>query len=142
MRGYSQERLARACRLSQSTISSYENGSRKSPSDMVCLAQALDVDVFWLSTGEGSMDGPARTPAPRTTTAGAGTAPATAEKSPATPVLMTQATAISMTEMTWPFPTIDSRKFWSLSAKDRQAVEAAVSALIDALRTSDSAQKS
>ncbi|MGB6006557.1 helix-turn-helix domain-containing protein [Castellaniella sp.] len=102
--GLSQAQLAHACGLSQSAISSYENGSRRSPKKLLNLAQALGVDIYWLSRGDGAAH-----PAPHT--------PATMHD-PVSP---------------WPFPSIEPRIFWSLRPKDRQAVEATVSALIDSL---------
>ncbi len=62
LRGLSQETLARACGLSQSAISSYENGTRQSPKKLLSLAQVLEVDIYWLSRGLGDM-----TPSPRVT---------------------------------------------------------------------------
>ena len=55
LRGLSQEALARACGLSQSAISSYENGTRQSPKKLLNLAQVLEVDIYWLSRGLGNM---------------------------------------------------------------------------------------
>jgi transcriptional regulator with XRE-family HTH domain len=55
LRGLSQEALARACGLSQSAISSYENSTRQSPTKLLNLAQALGVDIYWLSRGTGGM---------------------------------------------------------------------------------------
>lgn len=103
-RGLSQAQLARACGLSQSAIASYENGSRLSPKKLLNLAQALEVDIYWLSRG----DSPAETPEPLSL-------------SPQEPALP------------WPFPSIDPHLFWSLRPKDRQTVESTVSALIDNL---------
>ena len=100
LRGLSQHALARLCGVSQSAISSYENGTRLAPKRLLHLAQALDVDIYWLSQGQGS---PARQP----TTA--------------------------QSDALWPFPSIDPQQFWSLTQKDRQVVENAVSALIDSL---------
>jgi transcriptional regulator with XRE-family HTH domain len=58
LRGLSQEALARACGLSQSAISSYENGTRQSPKKLLSLAQVLEVDIYWLSRGQGDMTPP------------------------------------------------------------------------------------
>jgi len=58
LRGLSQETLARACGLSQSAISSYENGTRQSPKKLLSLAQVLEVDIYWLSRGQGDMTPP------------------------------------------------------------------------------------
>ncbi len=104
-RGLSQAQLAHACGLSQSAISSYENGSRQSPKKLLNLAQTLQVDIYWLSRGEG----------------GAG------------PASNAVQTAMREHESPWPFPSIEPRMFWSLTRKDRQTVESAVSALIDNL---------
>nr|WP_298014483.1 helix-turn-helix transcriptional regulator [uncultured Castellaniella sp.] len=102
--GLSQAQLAHACGLSQSAISSYENGSRRSPKKLLNLAQTLGVDIYWLSRGDGAAHPASNTPA--------------SMHDPASP---------------WPFPSIEPRVFWSLRQKDRQAVEATVSALIDSL---------
>ena len=99
LRGLSQEALARLCGLSQSAISSYENGTRQSPKKLLNLAQILEVDIYWLSRGQGQPT----------------LAPATIAEGP------------------WPFASIDPKQFWSLTRKDRQVVESAVSALIDSL---------
>ena len=102
MRGLSQAQLARLCGLSQSAISSYENGTRQSPKKLLNLAQALDLDIYWLSRGQGEP----------------------------TPGFRPHHT---LNEAAWPFPSIDPQQFWSLTHKDRQVVENAVSALIDSL---------
>lgn len=101
----SQAQLAHACGLSQSAISSYENGSRQSPKKLLNLAQTLGVDIYWLSRGESGSS----------QTSGAAQPAMQEHQSP------------------WPFPSIEPRMFWSLTPKDRQAVESAVSALIDSL---------
>ncbi|MFV0282345.1 MAG: helix-turn-helix domain-containing protein [Castellaniella sp.] len=102
LRGLSQVALARACDLSQSAISSYENGTRQSPKKLLSLAQTLEVDIYWLSRGQGDM-----MPLP--------------------------VVARSLAEGAWPFSSIDPAQFWTLTRKDRQVVERAVSALIDSL---------
>jgi transcriptional regulator with XRE-family HTH domain len=61
LRHLSQGQLARACGLSQSTISSYENGMRKESTHLLCIAQALEVNAYWLSRGQGPMCGPSGT---------------------------------------------------------------------------------
>ena len=53
LRGLSQAGLARLCGLSQSAISSYENGTRQAPKKLLSLAQILEVDIYWLSRGQG-----------------------------------------------------------------------------------------
>ncbi|WP_368643517.1 helix-turn-helix domain-containing protein [Castellaniella ginsengisoli] len=62
LRGLSQEALARACGLSQSAVSSYENGTRQSPKKLLNLAQVLEVDIYWLSRGLGDMTSAPGTP--------------------------------------------------------------------------------
>ncbi len=56
LRGLSQQELARACGLSQSAISSYESSNRKSPHKLLVLAQALKVNIYWLSRGQGNIE--------------------------------------------------------------------------------------
>lgn len=54
-RGLTQKKLAKLCSISQSTIASYENGSRLHARNFIELAQALHVNPNWLRTGEGTM---------------------------------------------------------------------------------------
>ncbi|SAI50367.1 transcriptional regulator [Bordetella ansorpii] len=56
LRGYTQQALARASGLSQSAIASYESGDRGSSRSVRSLAQALDVEIEWLETGNGPME--------------------------------------------------------------------------------------
>ena len=53
LRGLSQDALARLCGVSQSAISSYENGTRLAPKKLLTLAHILEVDIYWLSRGQG-----------------------------------------------------------------------------------------
>ncbi|MFA7439022.1 helix-turn-helix domain-containing protein [Castellaniella sp.] len=55
LRGLSQKQLADACGLSQSAISSYERGSRKSTQKLLVIARKLEVDLYWLDGGTGHM---------------------------------------------------------------------------------------
>jgi len=55
MRGLTQMALAKKADIkSQGTIGNLESGERKEPRDIVNIAAALDIDVTWLSNGEGS----------------------------------------------------------------------------------------
>lgn len=54
-RGLTQEKLAKLCSISQSTIASYENGSRLHARNLIELAHVLHVTPKWLRYGEGSM---------------------------------------------------------------------------------------
>lgn len=54
--GLSQGDLARACKMSQSAISSYENGTRLSSKKLLSIAQVLGVNIYWLSHGEGEIE--------------------------------------------------------------------------------------
>lgn len=107
LRHLSQSDLARRCGLSQSAISSYESGARKAPAKVLCLAQTLEVSIYWLSQGQG-------------------------------PMTLAPATGLSLSETTWPFPSISARQFWSLRAADRLMLEKALSTLIDGLLTNSS----
>lgn len=53
-KGLTQSELARASKVAQSTIASWENGARESGRKIVALAEPLDVDELWLATGKGS----------------------------------------------------------------------------------------
>lgn len=54
-RGYTQNQLAVLCGLSQSTIASYESGTRLQPRNLRSLAKALQVNPLWLEQGRGAM---------------------------------------------------------------------------------------
>lgn len=47
-----QEDLARAAGVTQSTIGNIEAGTRKNPRELLAIASALDVDPTWLKTGK------------------------------------------------------------------------------------------
>lgn len=47
-----QEDLARAAGVTQSTIGNIEAGTRKSPRELLAIAGALGVDPLWLKTGK------------------------------------------------------------------------------------------
>lgn len=53
--GYTQNKLATLCGLSQSTIASYESGMRLQPRNLRSLAKALKVNPLWLEQGRGAM---------------------------------------------------------------------------------------
>lgn len=52
-RGYTQKKLAMLCGLSQSTIASYESGTRLYTRNLLKLARVLGVMPLWLETGRG-----------------------------------------------------------------------------------------
>lgn len=54
-RGLSQNQLATLCGLSQSTIASYETGSRQHSRHIFDLAKVLKVNPLWLERGTGPM---------------------------------------------------------------------------------------
>lgn len=53
--GYTQSKLAALCGLSQSTIASYETGTRLQPRNLRSLAKVLRVNPLWLEQGRGAM---------------------------------------------------------------------------------------
>lgn len=53
-RGLTQEKLASMCGLSQSTIASYESGTRLQARNLLRLAKALGVSAHWLESGHGN----------------------------------------------------------------------------------------
>lgn len=59
LRGMNQDALAKKAKISQSAISELETGLSKSPwgTNLVALAQSLDVNTEWLASGKGPMDG-------------------------------------------------------------------------------------
>jgi transcriptional regulator with XRE-family HTH domain len=54
-----QEQLAVAADVSQSTIGNLESGLRRTARKLVTIANVLGVDAYWLETGEGSPRGQA-----------------------------------------------------------------------------------
>jgi transcriptional regulator with XRE-family HTH domain len=53
-KGWTQEQLANAAEVSQSTIGNLESRLRRSARKLAVIANVLDVDAYWLETGEGS----------------------------------------------------------------------------------------
>ncbi len=53
-KGMTQQQLASAAKVAQSTIASWENGARETGRKITALADPLDVDELWLATGKGS----------------------------------------------------------------------------------------
>lgn len=53
LRGYTQSKLATLCGISQSTIASYENGTRLHARNLLSLAKTLKVNPLWLEQGLG-----------------------------------------------------------------------------------------
>lgn len=61
LRGLNQEDLAKKAHISQSAISELETGLSRSPwgTNLIALAQSLDINPEWLASGKGPMDGAA-----------------------------------------------------------------------------------
>jgi transcriptional regulator with XRE-family HTH domain len=57
LRGWTQQELAKASGVKQTTISDLETGESRSPvgTNLVSLAQSLQVNPDWLATGKGDM---------------------------------------------------------------------------------------
>lgn len=55
LRGYTQSKLALLCGMSQSTIASYESGTRLHARNLLNLAKILRVNPTWLDQGTGTM---------------------------------------------------------------------------------------
>lgn len=55
LRGYTQSKLAALCGISQSTIASYETGTRLHARNLLNLAKTLKVNPSWLEQGLGAM---------------------------------------------------------------------------------------
>ena len=53
--GYTQAKLASLCGVSQSTIASYESGTRLHSRHLLSLAKVLKVSPLWLDKGIGHM---------------------------------------------------------------------------------------
>lgn len=119
-RNLSQSALARACGLTQSAISNYENGTRKAPREILALANALNVEANWLLNGKGPM-----------------------LKTPETPLTATYQLHDSGTELihNWPFPSIAPNELQALSTAQRQELERALRLMLNGM-TQDTKQRS
>lgn len=58
LRGMTQQDLVKSSGVKQSTISDLETGESRSPvgTNLVALAQSLDINPDWLATGKGDME--------------------------------------------------------------------------------------
>jgi len=106
-RGLSQKQLAALCRLSQSAISNYENGTRVLAREILSLARILDVSPLWLAEGRGPKEPPAYPPLfepghPHTTR--------------------------------WPFSTLTAEELSALTDSEKAIVEETLKGLILALK--------
>jgi len=106
--GLSQRQLAKLCRLSQSAISNYENGTRQVGLEIFTLARVLKVSPMWLAEGRG----------PRMTTPG----PNQAEPNQ------------SYLPTLWPFQTIAPEELQTLRPNEKAIVEQTLTSLIKALK--------
>jgi transcriptional regulator with XRE-family HTH domain len=110
LRQLTQAQLARACGLSQGAIGNYESDSRRSPKNILRIADALRVEPAWLAMGTGPME-----------TVG---------------MQVGEATAIAQAG-DWPFPSVSRARILALSPAQRQLVDSTVLALVDALEASN-----
>lgn len=109
LRRHTQKSLARACGLSQSTISGYESGSRRSSRSLRKIAQVLRVELDWLETGKGSMEKrEAHLPA-----AGA----------PYTLMDPGGSGDNAVPQVFWPFPSVPPMQINALTAADRRELD-------------------
>lgn len=106
-RGLSQKQLAALCRLSQSAISNYENGTRKLSREIFTLAKVLEVSPLWLAEGSGPKDPP----------------PNLYQAEPNKPYIRK-----------WPFVRIKPEDLQSLSKEDTAILEETLLALLSALK--------
>lgn len=106
-RGLSQKQLAMMCRLSQSAISNYENGTRALAIEVLNLARALDVSPLWLAEGRG----------------------------PKTPPIYPQLAEPTASDAShWPFKSFSAEDINNLSERDKAIVEATLNGLLLALK--------
>ncbi|WP_051423691.1 helix-turn-helix domain-containing protein [Bordetella petrii] len=119
LRQHTQQSLARACGLSQSTIASYENGERRSSRSLRKIAQVLRVESEWLETGNGPIDRRTvytapDTPAPAGSKVMEGDAPGSPP--PLTP---------------WPFPSVAPSQVNALPASARRELDKWLRMMVD-----------
>lgn len=105
-RGLSQKQLAQLCRLSQSAISNYENGTRRLSYEILTLAKALNVSPQWLAEGRGNKE------------------PDHAQQAEPVPPYVTD----------WPFVTIKSKDLVNLSDDELALAEAVLKSLVHTLK--------
>ena len=119
LRQHTQQSLARACGLSQSTIASYENGERRSSRSLRKMAQVLRVESEWLETGNGPIDRHMVYTAPDTPTPGGSTlmeGDAQGDPVPLTP---------------WPFPSVAPSQLNALPAPARRELDKWLRMMVD-----------
>jgi len=118
LRHHTQKSLARACGMSQSTISSYESGERRSSRSFRKIASVLRVELDWLETGKGPMekrDGYGMADASGAYTLKEPDGPAGKAPPPAS----------------WPFPSVSPMQLNALSASDRREVDKWLRIMVD-----------
>lgn len=105
-RGYTQKRLAMLCGLSQSTIASYESGTRLHTRNLLSLARVLGVSPLWLEKGQGTIN------PPPLSEAGANY------------------------DSRWPFSQISQKEYNALNDQQQQIVENVLHTLITSFKNS------
>ena len=118
LRHHTQQTLARACGLSQSTIASYESGERRSSRSFRKIAGVLRVELDWLETGKGPMEKRDAYSVPDTS--GAYTLREPDSASSKTPV-----------PASWPFPSVPPMLINALSSSDRREVDKWLRMVVD-----------
>ncbi|MBO1112272.1 helix-turn-helix domain-containing protein [Bordetella petrii] len=117
LRHHTQKSLARACGLSQSTMSGYESGLRRSSRSLRKIAQVLRVELDWLDTGKGPMEKRDAYSLPDTADTHTLMEPGSAGgKAPPAP---------------WPFPSVPPAQINALTASDRREVDKLLRMLVD-----------
>ena len=118
LRHHTQKTLARACGLSQSTISSYESGSRRSSRSLRKMAQVLRVELDWLDTGKGPIEKRDAYSVPSGSDAHTLMEPGSPGSKPAP-------------QASWPFPSVAPMQIDALTASDRREVDKWLRMIVD-----------
>ncbi|WP_407849845.1 helix-turn-helix domain-containing protein [Bordetella petrii] len=118
LRHHTQESLARACGLSQSSIAGYESGQRRSSRSSRKIASVLRIELDWLETGKGPMEKREAYSLPGAPGPHVLTEPA----APAGP---------AGTPAPWPFPTVPPSLIQTLSTSDRNEVDKWLRMIVD-----------
>ena len=116
LRQHTQKSLARACGLSQSTISSYERDWRHSSRSFRKIANVLRVELDWLETGKGPMERRESYSLP--SAAGAHT-------------LMESDGHGGKSPAPWPFSSVAPATIEALSASDRRELDKWLRMMVD-----------
>lgn len=125
-----QQALAEACGLKQSTISSYERHQRVNSTHLVDLAKALKVNPEWLQHGKGQRDAEPTVYRPL--------APADGFQGLKDSAWEPNGAAGGPMPGHWPFPRIPPERYATLTADERRGIETMALLILDSKQSAAS----